>query len=690
MPINLKEILVNDTNQIRIDKINYNFDQIIALGGQKGPIGVQGVIGPAGPTGAQGVQGPIGPSGSNGTDGQAAPGQWTAIDHATVTGEVNDYDVKIIKPNLFGKDQPTSVYIGDPVFNDATPTDGDDTARASLVVGKSDPFENNIKLTTDGSPHTLVIRGDENTIYGGAIYHIQKGDIIDSLRTKLEISFDDVDINATSNNNASGIITMSSKKTLIVAPDLGFNTDVGTKSYFNDRVEVIEADLLVNGSGFTRISRGTTDDKDNIAESDLSGGNIRYNSTTNQYEVYYENTADGSKWLDLRRITDADEDTYISLPLNNDNDSIEFVSKDIRFLRIGGDQLSLKAQSDASTTVPTIEADKTIFTKENLHIIGDGKGLSFKEGPAVTNATSSTGGSAINFDTPISDRTMSDFFYRAPGFFELENVVEPGDILTDNVNDQTQFPGITSDDDPILTNEIFMYDIDDISGLVEGGDETSGLQLAASAADEGAVSSDPAGRLITVINRSSEVSYQKVGNMVHVNVRLVWKPFIFDDQTDGSNYDPYPGTYFQTTFGVSEDQSKYWNDSNIQDAPIYLNIPEMYRRLPSANSEAISDFLHDGLDLSNISGATDRQTKISLKKGNGYCQILSRPITGGGTTIKVSDVADNTLAIGNWIYSNFNFTYLCEDKKTWQANIPFNENTSSGGGGVIPGGLIRE
>lgn len=64
MAINIKEIFESDTSNQQIDKINYNFDQILANGG--GPIGAtgaQGVAGSVGATGAQGAQGPVGPQG---------------------------------------------------------------------------------------------------------------------------------------------------------------------------------------------------------------------------------------------------------------------------------------------------------------------------------------------------------------------------------------------------------------------------------------------------------------------------------------------------------------------------------------------------------------------------------------------------------------------------------------------------
>ena len=63
--INILNVLQGDNQSTIVDKINYNFDQILSSGG--GPQGARGLIGstgPVGPQGAQGTQGLQGPSGS--------------------------------------------------------------------------------------------------------------------------------------------------------------------------------------------------------------------------------------------------------------------------------------------------------------------------------------------------------------------------------------------------------------------------------------------------------------------------------------------------------------------------------------------------------------------------------------------------------------------------------------------------
>ena len=59
--INLREIFATDSQSEVSSKLNFNFNQLLALGiGQIGPIGPQGNTGAVGPIGPQGTQGPQG------------------------------------------------------------------------------------------------------------------------------------------------------------------------------------------------------------------------------------------------------------------------------------------------------------------------------------------------------------------------------------------------------------------------------------------------------------------------------------------------------------------------------------------------------------------------------------------------------------------------------------------------------
>ena len=55
MPITIKELLAADTISQAVDKINFNFDQLLLNGG--GPVGPSGPVGPPGPIGGRGLRG---------------------------------------------------------------------------------------------------------------------------------------------------------------------------------------------------------------------------------------------------------------------------------------------------------------------------------------------------------------------------------------------------------------------------------------------------------------------------------------------------------------------------------------------------------------------------------------------------------------------------------------------------------
>ena len=55
MAITIQELIASDTVSQAVDKINFNFDQLILNGG--GPLGPSGPQGPAGPIGGRGERG---------------------------------------------------------------------------------------------------------------------------------------------------------------------------------------------------------------------------------------------------------------------------------------------------------------------------------------------------------------------------------------------------------------------------------------------------------------------------------------------------------------------------------------------------------------------------------------------------------------------------------------------------------
>ena len=140
MSLNLKPVLNTQTDNEKLDVVNYNFDQIVNNGG--GPKGYQGATGSqglTGLTGAQGSQGTTGPTGVQGLQGAAAAELWK-----TNTGPSSN----TLVPKHGTPTNPPSVMYGvdklDPLYNSVF-----DEA-AVLLNRKSGAYGYNLELTDDG------------------------------------------------------------------------------------------------------------------------------------------------------------------------------------------------------------------------------------------------------------------------------------------------------------------------------------------------------------------------------------------------------------------------------------------------------------------------------------------------------------------------------------------------------------
>ena len=150
MPITLKHINHTDSSSIKLAKVNYNFDQLVANGG--GPMGPQGAIGQSGPqgtTGQMGFQGPIGDQGFQGPDGPATGNFWNKIDASTI-------DVETLNPVSNALDQFAPVVnIG---YIEQDPEYGP-LAKLPLVGGKT-PFQWRINRRSNASTNLTFLNAD--------------------------------------------------------------------------------------------------------------------------------------------------------------------------------------------------------------------------------------------------------------------------------------------------------------------------------------------------------------------------------------------------------------------------------------------------------------------------------------------------------------------------------------------------
>ncbi len=127
MAINIQEILhPSDSDAIKFEKINYNFDQIVANGG--GPTGQKGGLGAQGAAGPQGQKGQKGDKGLKGETG-AVTSRWKVV--ASNSG---DYD--ILKPKLEGDVYHPTIFLGDQTFDEVQNQDGIINFSSTLTIGK--------------------------------------------------------------------------------------------------------------------------------------------------------------------------------------------------------------------------------------------------------------------------------------------------------------------------------------------------------------------------------------------------------------------------------------------------------------------------------------------------------------------------------------------------------------------------
>jgi hypothetical protein len=140
MSLNLKPVLNAQTDNEKLDVVNYNFDQIVNNGG--GPRGYQGATGSqglAGLTGAQGSQGTTGPTGVQGFQGAASIDLWNTNTSPASNTLVPKHGVQTNPPTvMYGVDKLDPLYTS--VFDEA----------AVLLNRKSTAYGYNLELTDDG------------------------------------------------------------------------------------------------------------------------------------------------------------------------------------------------------------------------------------------------------------------------------------------------------------------------------------------------------------------------------------------------------------------------------------------------------------------------------------------------------------------------------------------------------------
>ena len=272
MAINIREILhPSDSDSIKFEKINYNFDQILANGG--GPRGLKGQKGDQGNPGLTGTKGDQGEKGDQGLKGETGTTNtpWSSVDPS------NDTTYKILKPKRLGLTYTPVVFIGDETFDETLTQDGTNTGINSKLTIKKDSiaFDNYITLLDDVSGEKIVFTGSYDGGQSITRFAIQNAFQASNIQFAISVDYIDLD----SNNNTS------------ITGGAGVNVQSGGDS--NIKLEtlgngILDVDSNAEFKGYVKLNNTS----DPIAP---SAGMIRYNSNTNTFEGYFAS----NEWKEL-------------------------------------------------------------------------------------------------------------------------------------------------------------------------------------------------------------------------------------------------------------------------------------------------------------------------------------------------------------------------------------------------------
>lgn len=162
--INLKNISFTDPDNIKLDKVNYNFDQLVSNGGgPQGPTGSHGVTGPQGVNGYQGPFGVRGDQGDQGPIGSVGTQVWIYQE-----GDTDSLDANTVFPKHDDPTDPTGdgtlnppvVSVGfrsDSPMYGVTQEDTGQNVPYQFIINRNDNYAlSNLALRTDGTDNLFL------------------------------------------------------------------------------------------------------------------------------------------------------------------------------------------------------------------------------------------------------------------------------------------------------------------------------------------------------------------------------------------------------------------------------------------------------------------------------------------------------------------------------------------------------
>jgi len=276
MAINIQEILhPSDSNSIKFEKINYNFDQILANGGGPvGPKGQKGDQGQVGSTGQKGEKGEIGNTGLKGDSG-ATDSPWYKVQLDANTDNQNE--VTILKPKRGTDLNLPIIWLGDSTFTEDS-NDGDVSTNARLTIATDSVFANYLKLFHDNT-HGLILTSEESGAYKRFAF-------------KNNFGSSNIEFGATTNK----ISLVATSSTAYVQ---GEGISIKTTGSNNLSLEtsgngILDVDIDAEFKGYLRLPHGGTGQR----PVNPQVGMIRFNSDLDIAEAYYYNGG-SPEWREL-------------------------------------------------------------------------------------------------------------------------------------------------------------------------------------------------------------------------------------------------------------------------------------------------------------------------------------------------------------------------------------------------------
>ena len=506
MAINIKEILhPSDSDSIKFEKVNYNFDQILINGG--GPQGIPGPQGQQGIVGATGLTGDTGPIGATGATGAAGSSNtpWERIAHNPNNG------TSILKPKIDSDTSSPSIWLGDSTF--------DEGGSIGTVTGYTDNIGRLVIETSTGMyDHFVSYRNLGNdtlnmtfrTFDGASFYGYKKDFASSSTSIGFEIDVDKVKVLA---SDYIKLNSVTSDIELISGNDIkieGVSDVLITSTASNVEIEAAGG-ILIKSTGSevsiladqTVFVTSATDDVEIEA-----GNNILIKSTGSEVSILADSSVFVTSTTDAVDISagtnmsiDADDDVNI-----NAIQYIKFKKGSVEKITIG------ETFSDgvlSMTNAVLIKADQGNIG--NIVMNTADKGLVFQASVATASAPSLE--DAHNKGISQEYRRLYDYFY------QVDTVVETGTV-------------------PVNTNSPFRSPYSSLQ--IPGGCRISEKIFRVHARQEEVVNADDEFYASTYLNLAftpskSKMSYVKTGHLVHCwgNINFYALPVELDEMSGG-------------------------------------------------------------------------------------------------------------------------------------------------------------